>query len=70
MKMVLEYSDLSSNMRVRGNHNSVLGKTMMCKHFTEKMKSYEYGCLRSPYHCNYIVGRYIFTKCTHITVPE
>jgi len=50
MKMVLEYSDLSSNMRVRGNDNGVLGKTMTCKHFTEKKKSYEYGCLRSPYH--------------------
>jgi hypothetical protein len=33
----------------------VLGKTMMCKHFTEKMKSYEYGCLSCPYHWNYIV---------------
>lgn len=29
----------------------VLGKTIMCKHFTEKMKSYEHGCLRSPCHC-------------------
>jgi hypothetical protein len=36
IKMVLEYSDLSSNMRVRGNDNSVLGKTMMCKHLQRK----------------------------------
>lgn len=31
MKMISEYRDLSSNMRVRGNDNGVLGKTMMCK---------------------------------------
>jgi hypothetical protein len=44
------YSDFSSNIRVRGNDNGVLGKTMMCKHFTEKMKPYEYEYFRSPYH--------------------
>jgi hypothetical protein len=43
MKMGLEYSDLSFNMRVRGNDHSVLDKTMICHLLIGKMRSYGYG---------------------------